>query len=251
MPIQDTFDPTSTEIFQARQIIDPIPDFPDVVIVTYTRRIFDIILENHDATEIGRMYTSAMIHPIYAFEAEGKRIALYLSSIGAPASAGLMEEAIAMGAKRFLYFGSCGALDDSVLDGHIAVLTAAWRDEGVSYHYLPAADLVEIPTAARLSSILDDLDVPHHRTIAWTTDAIYRETRATMEKRLAAGCGVVEMEAAANQAVAQMRGVQYYQFVYGADSLAGDEWDPRTLAEFPRDQREFLAALSVQIAARL
>ncbi|MCO5215643.1 MAG: nucleoside phosphorylase [Thermomicrobiales bacterium] len=251
MPIQDTFDPLSPEIFQARRIIDPIPDFPEVVIVTYTRRIFDLMLEQHDAIEIGRMYTSAMIHPVYVFESNGVRLATYLSSIGAPASAGLMEEAIAMGATTFLYFGSCGALNDDVLDGHIAVPTAAWRDEGVSYHYIPAADTIEIPTAQRLSEILDELEVPHHSTIAWTTDAIYRETRDTMAKRRAAGCGVVEMEAAANQAVAQMRGVQYYQFVYGADSLAGEEWDPRTLAEFPQDQREFLAELAVRIAERL
>lgn len=63
-------------------------------------------------------------------------------------------------------------------------------------------------------------------------------------------CGV-EMEAASTAAVAQVRGVEFYQFVYGADSLAGEEWDPRTLATFPKDQRRMLAELAIRIAGRI
>ncbi len=251
MPIHETFDDSSPEVVRASQYIDPIPDFPQVVIVTYTRRILEIMLEQHGAVEIGRMYTSALAIPVYAIEVDGVRLALHLSTVGGPAAAGLMEEMIAMGGRRFLYFGSCGALNDEVLDGHIAVPTAAWRDDGVSYHYAPAADIIEIPTANRLSAMLHELGVPHHTTMTWTTDAFYRETQATMQARKAAGCGVVEMECASTAAVAAFRGVEFWQFVYGADSLAGGEWDPRTLAEFPQDQREMLAELAVQVGARI
>lgn len=251
MPIHESYDGDSPEIVRADQFIEAVPDFPDLVIVTYTRRVFNLLLENHDAVEIARMYTSATEIPVYEITYNGKRFAAYLSTIGGAASAGLMEEAIAMGGKAFLFFGSCGVLNDEILDGHIAVPTAAWRDEGTSYHYLPAADLIEIPTAEKLSGILDDLDVPYHSTITWTTDAIYRETRDTVVKRKAAGCDVVEMEAASSAAVAQVRGVEFYQFLYGADSLAGEEWDPRTLATFPVDQRSMLAELAVRVAERI
>ena len=251
MPIHESYDGNSPEMIRADQLIDPVPDFPEIVIVTYTRRVFNLLLESHDAVEIARMYTSAVEIPVYEITQNGKRFAAYLSTIGGAVAAALMEEAIAMGGKKFLFFGSCGVLNDQILDGHIAVPTAAWRDEGTSYHYVPAADLIDIPTAGRLSEILDELDVPHHSTITWTTDAIYRETRDTVIKRRQAGCDVVEMEAASTAAVAQVRGVEFYQFLFGADSLAGEEWDPRTLATFPADQRSMLAELAVRVAERI
>jgi uridine phosphorylase len=61
----------------------------------------------------------------------------------------------------------------------------------------------------------------------WTTDAIYRETRARMARRSSEGCITVEMEAAAFFAVAQFRGVQMGQILYCGDNLDGDEWDGR------------------------
>lgn len=251
MPIHESFDDTSPEVLKASEFIQPVPNFPELVIVTYTRRVFDLLIADHNAAEITRMYTSAVEIPVYEILHNGNRFAAYLSTIGGSVSAALMEEAIAMGGRKFLFFGSCGVLNDDILDGHIAVPTAAWRDEGTSYHYLPAADLIEIPTAAKLSSVLEELDVPHHTTITWTTDAIYRETRETIRKRRESGCAVVEMEAASNAAVAQVRDVEFYQFLYGADSLAGEEWDPRTLATFPKEQRRMLADLVVRIAERL
>lgn len=251
MTIEQSFDDSSPEVFRAEQLIAPIPGFPETVIATYSRKVFAELLAGRHATELGLINTSAVSIPVYAIEAGGKRFAAYLSTIGGAASAGIMEEVIAMGGRRFLFFGSCGALGHEVTTGAIAVPTAAWRDEGVSYHYLPAADTIDVPTWKHLSSILAELDVPHYTTIAWTTDAIYRETRATVQKRLAAGCGVVDMECASTAAVAAFRGVEFYQFLYGADSLAGDEWDPRNLAENAHDQNARMADLAVRIAARM
>ncbi len=251
MPIHESYDPDSPEMVRADHLIDPVPNFPELVIVTYTRRVFNLLLDNHNAVEIARMYTSAVEIPVYEITQNGKRFATYLSTIGGSVAAALMEEAIAMGGKKFLFFGSCGVLDHDILDGHIAVPTAAWRDEGTSYHYLPPADLIDIPTAPQLMEVLDDLDVPYHSTVTWTTDAIYRETRNTVARRREAGCAVVEMEAASTAAVAQVRDLDFYTFLFGADSLAGEEWDPRTLATFPTDQRTMLAELAVRVAERL
>ncbi len=251
MPIHESFDDSSPEVIRASQLIEPIPDFPQIVIATYSRKVFAAILANHDPVELGVINTSAVTIPVYEITYNGKRFATYLSTIGGAASAGIMEEVIAMGGRSFLFFGSCGALNDAVPSGAIAVPTAAWRDEGVSYHYLPAADTIDVPTWQQLSSILHELEVPHHPTITWTTDAIYRETRATMEKRIAAGCDVVDMECASTAAVAAFRDVAFFQFLYGADSLAGDEWDPRNLAEHANDQNVAMSNLAVAIAGRL
>lgn len=235
----------------ASHLVPAITGFPETVVVTYTRLALAEILEHYPSKVIAEINTSAVTVPVYEIDSNGIRLAVYCSTIGGPAAAAIMEETIAMGGKRFLYFGSCGALEEHIMEGAIAVPTAAWRDEGVSYHYVPAADLIEIPTATRLCEILTDLGIAHHATITWTTDAIYRETRATVEKRKSAGCGVVEMECASTAAVAQFRGVEFYQFLFGADSLAADEWDARTLVDHPRDLSILLAQVAIQVAERL
>ena len=48
------------------------------------------------------------------------------------------EEIIAMGAKKFVLFGSCGVLDDNKVDGNIIIPVSAVRDEGTSYHSMMA-----------------------------------------------------------------------------------------------------------------
>lgn len=251
MPIEETFDPSSPEVVRASEFFAPIPNFPDVVVVTYSRTKLEAMLVAHDHEQIAMLNTSAMEIPIYVLEVGDKRIAAYLSTIGGPASAGIMEEVIAMGGKRFLFFGSCGSLVPDVTSGAIVLPTAAWRDEGVSYHYVAAADMIEVPTWTRLAEILDELEVPHHITKTWTTDAFYRETRATLQKRIESGCGVVEMECASTAAVAQLRGVEFYQFVYGGDSLAGEAWDIGTLKESLNDENRIIAELALQVAERL
>ena len=61
------------------------------------------------------------------------------------------EEIIAMGAKKFVLFGSCGVLDDNKVDGNIIIPVSAVRDEGTSYHYI--APSVEIEAEEHLSLI--------------------------------------------------------------------------------------------------
>lgn len=122
--------------------------------------------------------------------------------MGGAACAALLEEIIALGGKKILYFGSCGVLDKTVAQGGLLIPTAAYRDEGVSYHYAPPGDYLEVETAAALSRIFDELRLPYRLTKTWTTDAFYRETRGNLEKRRAEGCAVVEMECASLMAVA-------------------------------------------------
>lgn len=251
MTILNAFDDTSEEIIRASQWLDPVPDFPETVVVTYSRVKFEYLLQHYPHDLVATLNTACAPIPIYRVVCDGKPLAVYLSLIGAAAACGIMEEVIALGGRRFLFFGSCGVLDKEILSGHIAVPTHAYRDEGTSYHYLPPAPYVEIASSRRLAAVLDDLDVPYHLTRAWTTDAIYRETRANMEKRRVEGCRIVEMECAATAAVALYRGVDFYQFVYGADSLDGEEWDPRDLVEGHNEEGGAIVDIAMKAAARL
>lgn len=251
MTILDAFDEESGEVIRPDQMVRALDGFPETVIVTYSWVRFEQLVQRYPSEQIATLNTSCAPVRIHRLRYEGATVAVYLSLIGGSAAAMLMEEAIALGGRRFLFFGSCGVLDNEILGGHIAVPTAAYRDDGTSYHYLPAAPYVEIPTAETLAGILRDLEVPHHLTRTWTTDAIYRETRANMEKRRAEGCRVVEMECASTAAVAQRRGVEFFQFVYGADSLDGDEWDPRSLVEGHDAEGAAIADLALAVARRL
>jgi nucleoside phosphorylase len=251
MTIVHAFDEASEEVIRASQVVRPVEDFPETVVVTYSRVKFDYLVQHYPCDHIATVNTACAPIPIYRVEAEGVSYAAYLSLIGGPAASGIMEEVIGFGGRRFLFFGSCGVLDKDILSGHIAVPTAAYRDEGTSYHYLAPSAYVEIPTAEPLAEILRELDVPFHLTRTWTTDAIYRETRGNMAKRKAEGCRVVEMECASTAAVARYRGVEFSQFLYGADSLDGDEWDPRDLVEGHGEAGGAIVDLAFRIAGRL
>ena len=76
-------------------------------------------------------------HCIYEISYHGQRLAFFHPGVGAPISAGLLEEAIAFGCRKFIACGGCGVLEKDMAVGYLVVVSAAIRDEGVSYHYLP------------------------------------------------------------------------------------------------------------------
>lgn len=85
-----------------------------------------------------------------------------------------------MGAKRIILLGNCGVLDRKIEDCGIIIPTKAIRDEGTSYHYLPAEDLIDVNTRyiPEFIEVLRDFGYPYVRGVTWTTDAFYRETPA-------------------------------------------------------------------------
>lgn len=108
--------------------------------------------------------------------------------------------------------------------------TAAYRDEGTSYHYAPAADYIDMPNAHTVAAFMQENGIPYVLGKTWTTDAFYRETQNNFEKRKAEGCISVEMEGAAVQAVCDFRGLQLYAFFTSGDLLDAPEWDARCKA---------------------
>jgi nucleoside phosphorylase len=86
--------------------------------------------------------------------------------------------------------------------------------------------------------------------MTWTTDAVYRETRAKVSLRRAEGCITVEMEAAALLAVARFRGVMLGQLLYAGDSLGGEAWDHRDWMHAD-DARESLFWLAMDAAIEM
>jgi len=251
MSIIHSFDPNSEAVLNPRDMIAPVENLPETIIATFSPKFLSILESMVSLEECAVLKCNGCARPVYRFEFGGQTLGIFHTMLGGSASAAMLEEVIVMGAKQVLYFGSSGALDKNLAHGRLIVPTAAYRDEGVSYHYLPASDYLEIATAHQLCEIFDSLNIPYVKAKTWTTDAVYRETRANMEARKSEGCAVVEMECASVMAVGQFRNVPVYQFLYAADCLDAAQWDPRMLGKMPQDMRERILTVALNAAAKL
>jgi uridine phosphorylase len=204
-------------------------DVPEHCVVTFFGEVIEKVVSEKQAKVVVADRWEDGPHPLYEFEYKGRRLAFFHPGVGGALSAALLEEVIAFGCRKFMVCGGCGVLQQGLAVGKLIVVTAALRDEGSSYHYLPPAREVTANAAAvqALQSVLDENKLPYLAGKTWTTDAPYRETQATIDARRAEGALVVEMEAASLMAVAQFRGVPLGQVLYAGDDLSGDVWDHR------------------------
>ncbi len=221
-------DPQRDAFIEPARLIKP-RDVPEHCVICFFADVLDKVVAEHQAKVVVDHRWEDGSHPVYEIEYRGQRLAFYHPSIGAAFSAGIMEEVIADGCRKFIACGGWGVLEAGLAVGHLIVVSAAVRDEGVSYHYLPPAREVEANPVgvAALIKVLDAREIPYRVGKTWTTDAPYRETSGKIAKRRAEGCLVVEMEAAGMMAVAQYREATYGQVLYGGDDLSGAEWDNR------------------------
>ena len=250
MSILNAYRPDSEPIISASHIFQPIAGFPKIAVGAFKE--IEPFLEPFVAEEIAAMRITGLRFPVWRVNWQGTDIAIFNAMLGGPASVGMMEEVAAMGARKFLFYGSCGVLDREIAAGGLILPTAAYRDEGASYHYAPSGnDYIEIKTAGALREILRSMNLPCVTTKTWTTDAIFRETRAAMEARRAEGCGAVDMECASLMAAAQFYGYGCYQFFCAEDCLDGETWDRRNMGSVPVSEQEAWLRLAIEIAARL
>lgn len=251
MSLFDAYDPDHSAVLAPTDAAEPIEGFPETVVITFQPSLTETAADWPGAEVLCAIPVFFQI-PVYRVSYQGKEIAVYQTLMGGAASAAMLEEVIARGGRRFVLFGSCGSLARDLPGGHLIVPTAAYRDEGVSYHYLPAGeDYVPLDTAERTARILAELKVPCVKGRTWTTDALYRETRRNMARRKAEGCLCVDMECASLAAVCRFRGVEFYQFLYTEDNLGGEHWDPGLLGKLPQDAKEAYFKLALELAVRV
>ena len=227
---------------------------PKVAVSCFERKGFNRILQLLNCEEVAVSKNANDDFPIHVTTYKDKQIALFLMDMGAAGAGGQLEEVYALGVEKVIVFGSCGVLDKSIEECAIIIPNAAVRDEGLSYHYVPASD--ELPVNLKyipeFTAILDEVNIGYRIGKTWTTDAIYRETRAKMERRKEMGCICVEMECSAMAAVAQFRGKELFQFLYAADNLDSKKWDRRCLGdEVKFEEKDMFAQLALELAVRI
>jgi uridine phosphorylase len=178
---------------------------PGSVIFTYAR--FELFLSAHPET-----YTpNHMLGPgpgrFFLVNATDGRVGVNCPGIGAPAAVAQLEVQAELGVERCVSIGTAGGFQADQEPGDVVLLTSAVRDEGTSYHYLPAgADAVPDPDlTARYGAALETAGLAYTTGATVTTDAPYRTTPEEIRHHRARGARSVEMEAAALFALGQVR----------------------------------------------
>ncbi|MFH1688518.1 MAG: nucleoside phosphorylase [bacterium] len=223
------FDPSREAIIEPTGIIEPI-DAPEHCVFCFFLEVIEKVVRERSAKVIWEGRWEDGVHRLYETEHENQRLAFMHCGVGAPVSAGLLEEVHAAGCSKFIACGGAGVLDKADRVGKLFVPERAVRDEGLSYHYLPPSRLVEAdPDVVKtIGESLRAKEVSFELCTTWTTDAPFRETVSMTERRRAEGCRTVEMEAAAFFAVAQFRGIPFGQILYAGDAVVAEGWDERT-----------------------
>ena len=239
--------------FREEELLKPQPivkndyKIPFSMIVTWQSKVLQAVDRNHKLKQIST-FRCGLPCPVYEFKVKGDRVGIVLLPIGAPVSAGFLEEYIARNVMRFVCIGYAGSL--SPLTGsNIIVPTQAYRDEGTSWHYAPhESPWIDINSSKQLDALLSDMDVPHICGRVWSTDAFYRETPSAVRMMKEEKCLCVDMECAANMAVAQYRGVQCFQMFFCADKLEKDVWEIGRMRKMGPDMYDKYSEIAISVA---
>ena len=101
MSIIDTFDAISEEVLRPDSMTDPVPGFPETVVITFHDRIIDALKAMCPVEIISELHAGFSI-PLYKFDFHGRELGLYMTSIGGAATTALMEEVAVKGAELLL-----------------------------------------------------------------------------------------------------------------------------------------------------
>ena len=178
---------------------------------------------------------SASLHPgwacyhteLYVFDHEGHQYGIVGCAVGAAFAVLIAEELFASGCRLLISVTSAGQIAPVQAPPYFVVIDRALRDEGTSYHYLPASEYSEADPhlTALARGALSAAGMPVSVGASWTTDAPFRETEEAIEAALRAGILAVEMEAAALYAFAKARQRSVLCFAHVTNQMGRIEGD--------------------------
>lgn len=144
---------------------------------------------------------------MYEFGQGAQHFGIIGCAVGASFAVLLAEQLFVSGCRLLISLTSAGQISSKGRPPYFVVIDRALRDEGTSYHYLPAAEFAEADPVLVQTAIeaLRSTTLLVHQGATWTTDAPFRETELAIEECRARGILAVEMEAAALYAFAHAR----------------------------------------------
>jgi uridine phosphorylase len=204
---------------------DPVPE---VCVLDFDGDLTDWLVATRRAK---RWLSWACFHTsMEVVEVDEARFGLIARTIGGPYAVLVAEQLAASGARVILGLTSAGRVSPGLRIPSLVVPARALRDEGTSYHYLPAAQTVDGDAflTAALQGELCGLGLPVVTGTVWTTDAPYRETAEQIERHASNGILAVEMQAASLFAFGAVRRVRCGVVAHvtnGVDHSSADQFD--------------------------
>lgn len=164
---------------------------------------------------------------LYRFVEGGIEFGVIGCAVGAAFAVLVAEQLFASGCQLLISMTSAGQLVPLQPPPYFILIERALRDEGTSYHYLPASEFstADSELLTMLHGAFDDARVPVLRGATWTTDAPFRETEAAIAAMHAKQLLAVEMEAAALYAFAKARGKPVLCFAQVTNQMGRTERD--------------------------
>lgn len=248
------YDNNHRAVINPDDVVKPVDKCPKTVITCFAHDLVEYAAKTYECSVVTRLYTATGAIPLYQTKLNGQSIGIFMSLVGAPAAVSQYEELFALGVENIVVFGCCGVLDGTIDDCSIIIPDRAVRDEGTSFHYLPAGDEVKVNQKS-FQTVIDFFDskgLKYTVGKVWTTDGIYRETRDKVRRRKEEGCICVDMECSAVSALAQFRDKNIAQFFYAADNLDQEDWDQRSLRNDKKfDVKTKILELALCLAAKI
>lgn len=223
---------TAADLMESVRTLRNLPKepIPPICILEFDGDLTDWLVEKGLATPFP---TWPCFHTMmYSVTAAGNKCGMIPRTIGGPYAVLIAEQLLSAGVRLIVGLTSAGRVSPSLPLPCIVIASAAVRDEGTSYHYLPKAEMVQCPTAigSFLVPELQALGVVVREGPVWTTDAPYRETATQLQHWAAKGVLAVEMQSASLFAFATARGanVAVVARVSNAVDNQGDQFDTGT-----------------------
>lgn len=184
-PVEQPSAFTAAQLMQDFRSIRSMPAdaVPPVCVLEFDGDLTDWLVKEGLAT---RFSSWACFHTtMYTIELEGVRCGIVARTIGGPYAVLIAEQLHEAGAKIIIGLTSAGRLAPDLRLPCLVVATAAIRDEGTSYHYLPPASEIQCPTPV-VAHLERELVAATGWSVrvgkVWTTDAPYRETLTQMTR---------------------------------------------------------------------
>ncbi len=233
---------------------DPNIKLPKVAVGVFSQHLFRDIVEKFSTKEVGYISCANIERNIYIINYKDTLITLFMAGVGATWVAADIEDLHAQGVEKVIIFGNCGVLDSTIEDCSIIIPNLAYREEGISYHYLEESDTIEMNPkyVPEFIEILNKYHFDYIEGPTWTTDAFYRETKNKIKKYQKLGVKTVEMEGSAIAAVCKYLNIDYFTFYYAGDNLDCVEWEERSIEQLTNiDKKKEVTKLALELAVKI
>ena len=129
------------------------------------------------------------------------------------------------GIENIIRIGTCGALDENIKVGDLVVVDKVIRGDGVTPYYVDKnfQTVADKKITDTLYEVAKAMGLTVHRGVAWTTDALLRETRELVEAKRKEGAIAVDMVSSTLLTIAQTYKVKAGSILSVSDNVITGE----------------------------